>query len=194
MGLNMKEKQALTRETCVRYRKSEKKGKTKILDEFCESTGYNRKYALHLLANWGRTEVIRLDGQMVRLKADARKRRKGGGRKPLYGPDVIAALRVIWAFFGYMCGKLLAPFMREQMRFFVRWEPFHITPAIRKKLLAISSSTIDRALKGDRAKLAVRGYSGTKPGKLLRKHIPIRTHYPWSDRKPGFFEIDTVHH
>jgi hypothetical protein len=48
-------------------------------------------------------------------------------------------------------------------------------------------------LKIDRKKLALRGISGTKPGKLLKKHIPVRTHYPWNERKPGFFEIDTVH-
>ncbi|GHV06338.1 hypothetical protein FACS189485_14710 [Spirochaetia bacterium] len=64
----MKEKQSLTRETCGRYRKSEKKGKTKILDEFCLATGYNRKYALHLLANWDKTEVLKVAGKMVKLK------------------------------------------------------------------------------------------------------------------------------
>jgi hypothetical protein len=194
MGLTMKEKQSLTRTTCTRYRKSDRKEKSAILNEFCQSTGYNRKYALHLLANWGKTEVIKLAGEMVRLKADARKRRKGGGRKPLYGPEVIASLRVIWAFFWYRCGKLLAPLMREQMVFFEAWAPFHITPAIREKLLKISPATIDRALKDDRKKLAVRGISGTKPGKFLKKHIPIRTYFPWNERKPGFFEIDTVHH
>ena len=110
MGLTMKEKKSLTRETCGRYRKSEKKGKTTILDEFCQATGYNRKYALHLLTNWGKTEVLKVNGKMVKLKAGTAKRRKGGGRKPVYGPEVIAALRLIWAFFWYRCGKLLAPF------------------------------------------------------------------------------------
>ncbi|MDR3276235.1 MAG: hypothetical protein LBT11_03320 [Treponema sp.] len=171
----MKEKQSLTRTTCARYRKSGKKEKGRILAEFCQSTGYNHKYALHLLANWGKAEVIKLDGNMVRLKADARKRRKGGGRKPLYGPEVIASLRIIWAFFWYRCGKLLAPLLREQMAFFEVWAPFHVTPAVREKLLKISPATIDRALKDDRKKLAVRGISGTKPGKLLKKHIPVRT-------------------
>jgi hypothetical protein len=194
MGLTMKEKQSLTRTTCTRYRKSGKKEKSMILDEFCQATGYNRKYALHLLANWGKTEVIKLDGKMVRLKGDTRKRRKGGGRKPLYGPEVIASLRIIWAFFWYRCGKLLAPLLQEQMVFFEQWVPFHITPAIREKLLKISPATIDRALKDDRKKLTVRGISGTKPGNLLKKHIPVRTYFPWNERKPGFFEIDTVHH
>jgi hypothetical protein len=131
---------------------------------------------------------------MVRLKAGTAKRRKGGGRKPVYGPEVIAALRLIWAFFWYRCGKLLAPFLRSQMAFIAEWEAFHITADIRAKLLRISPATIDRALKEDRKKVAIRGISGTKPGNLLKKHIQVRTHYPWDDRKPGFFEVDTVHH
>jgi hypothetical protein len=49
-------------------------------------------------------------------------------------------------------------------------------------------------LKADKKKLAPKGISGTKPGKLLKKHIQVRTHYPWNERKPGFFEVDTVHH
>jgi hypothetical protein len=51
----MKARQALTREICVRYCKSGKKDKSKILDEFVKNTGYNRNYALHLLTNWGKT-------------------------------------------------------------------------------------------------------------------------------------------
>jgi hypothetical protein len=80
------------------------------------------------------------------------------------------------------------------MPFFEPWTPFGITPDIKAKLLRISPATIDRALKGDRTSLAIRGISGTKPGKPLKKYIPVITYYPWNERKPGFFELDTVHH
>jgi hypothetical protein len=75
-----------------------------------------------------------------------------------------------------------------------RWSPFRITAEVKAKLLRISPATIDRALKEDRKKLSPRGISGTKPGNLLKKHIQVRTHYPWDQRKPGFFETNTVHH
>jgi len=194
MGLKMAEKKAISAEISKRYQKAGKKQKGKILDEFCQTTGYNRKYALHLLANWGKTQVVSVSGKPVKLKATAKKRRKGGGRKPVYGPELIAVLRVIWAFFGSMCGKLLAPLLRQQMAFFEGWEPFHITPAIKKKLLAISPASIDRKLRAEKNKLRPKGRCCTKPGRLLKSQIPIRVYYPWSDRKPGFFEIDTVHH
>jgi len=192
MGLSMQEKKALTNEISKRYQKAGKKEKTEILNELVKTTGYNRKYILHVLANWGKTSVVRMDGKAVRLKASPNKRRKGGGRKPKYTGDFIIVLRAIWAFFWYRCGKILAPFMREHMGFLER--PFRITEKDRELLLSVSPSTIDRVLRQDKKKLALKGKSGTKPGKLLKKQIPVRTYYADADKKPGFFEIDTVHH
>jgi hypothetical protein len=189
MGFTMKEKQALTREYALRYRQEDRKTKSGILNEYVRLTGYHRKYDMALLTRWDKTMRIMVDGKPV-------KRRKGGGRKPRYGPAVIASLRSIRAFLGYRCGKLLSPLIRDQMPFF----QLHIPADIRDKLLTISprtrfrEGTFDRALKPDRKKLTFKGISGTKPGKLLKKHIPLRTHYLWNERKPGFFEIDTVHH
>jgi hypothetical protein len=195
MGLTMKEKQALTREISVRYRKSRKKDKSKILDEFVQNTGYNRNYALHLLANWGKPEVVKLAGKLVRLKADTlKKRKRGGGRKKVYQAATIKALCLIWEFFDYMCGKRLAPFIREQMPFLKPCKEFSITREVKAQLLAISPATIDRNLRSERKKLELKGRSSTRPGGLLKHKIPIRVFYTWDERKPGFFELDTVVH
>ena len=92
----------------------------------------NRKYLVHVLANAGRTKAAR--------KAAAGKRRKGGGRKPICSGEFAVALRAIWAFFWYRRGKILAPFMREQMRFLER--PFRISPEVKSLLLSVSPATI----------------------------------------------------
>jgi len=192
MGLSMQEKKALTREISKRYQQAGKKEKTQILNELVKNTGYNRKYILHVLANWGKTAVVRLNGKRVRLKAAPGRRKKGGGRKPIYTGEFAVVLRKIWAFFSFRCGKILAPFMRGQMKFL---KPhFSMSDGIRELLLKVSPSTIDRVLRGDKKKLSLKGKSGTKPGKLLKKQIPVRTYYADEDKKPGFFEFDTVHH
>jgi alpha-mannosidase len=54
MGLTMSEKRSVTRETVSRYRIVDKKHKQRILDEFTQTTGYRRKYAIHLLSTWGK--------------------------------------------------------------------------------------------------------------------------------------------
>ena len=192
MGLSMQEKKALTREVSKRYQRAGKKEKTLILNEVVKTTGYNRKYLLHILANWGKTTTVHLGGETVRLKASGGKRRKGGGRKPIYTREFVVALRAIWIFFWYRCGKILAPFIREQMEFL---EPhFPMSAEVKRLLLSASPSTIDRVLRADKKNLALKGKQGTKPGKLLKKQIPVRTYYADEDKKPGFFEIDTVHH
>jgi hypothetical protein len=145
----MKEKQALTGRQAPRYRQADKKTKSKILDEFIAATGYNRKYALHILTHWGKELSLTVGGKPVKLKAGTTKRRKGGGRKPVYGPEVIESLRSIWTFFWYRCGRtedpqLLAPLIREQMPFFEAWPAFGITPEIKEKLLRISPRTRSR--------------------------------------------------
>jgi hypothetical protein len=93
----MQEKKALTREVSKRYQKAGKKDKTSILNELVKTTGYNRKYVLHVLANLGKTVTARLEGETVRLTASPGKRRKGGGRKPTYSGGFVIALRKIWA-------------------------------------------------------------------------------------------------
>jgi hypothetical protein len=117
-----------------------------MLDEFVRHTGYNRTYALHLLTRWGKETFLTVDGKPVKLKAGTSKRRKGGGRKPVYGPEALASLKIIWAFFWYPCGRtespqLLAPLIREQMPFFEDWKPFRITADIKPRLLTISPRT-----------------------------------------------------
>jgi len=104
----MKEKKALAREISRRYQKAGKKEKTGILDELVKTMGYNRKYMLHVLANWGKTATFRMQGETIRLKASPRKRKKGGGRKPIYTDEFTAVLRAVWIFFWYRCGKILA--------------------------------------------------------------------------------------
>jgi len=196
MGLDMRTKRRLTEVTAKRYRKADKKGKGKILDEFCQTTGYNRKYALHILCNWGLTNWVKLEGKNLKLKAENTKksRKKGGGRPVNYGTAEIHALCRIWEFFDYQCGKLLAPFIRNAMEFLQKEQSFGITQPIKKKLLSISPSTIDRRLKVQKKKLFARGRSNTKPGKLLKNQIPVRAFFSWDERKPGFFEMDTVSH
>jgi hypothetical protein len=65
---------------------------------------------------------------------------------------------------------------------------------VRTKLLRISPATIDRMLTSERARLRVRGRSGTKPGSILKRQIPIRTFADWDDARPGFCEVDLVAH
>lgn len=91
-----------------------------------------------------------------------------------------------------MGSKRLQVVIKEWLPFYEQ-EQGHLTPEIREQLISLSSSTIDRLLKPVRALHPTKGLSGTKPGRLVKHQIPIKTDH-WDVTKPGFMEADTVAH
>jgi len=100
----------------------------------------------------------------------------------------------VWATLGGPAGKRLAPFMTEAVEALERHGELELHPHVRIKLLRVSASTIDRMLAPERARLNVHGRSGTKPGSMLKRQIPIRTFAEWDEARPGFCETDLVAH
>lgn len=84
--LAMKHRKAVTREIQDRYAKAAKKTKTKILDEFCTTTGYNWVYAARIL----RLKVGKIIGYSKvagrRVKYVIGKKRKQKGKELEYIP------------------------------------------------------------------------------------------------------------
>ena len=162
----------------VRYKKVSKPLRARILDEFCQVCDYNRKYAIRLLN--GPTPQKPKTMVMVRK-----------GRRPTYGAKVIASLTAIWEAAGYPCSVRL----KAVLPLWLPWaiKRMALTAPVQKQLLMISPPTIDRRLKGKRGQLKKRLYGRTKPGTLLKHHIPIKTDN-WDVKTPGFTEIDLVSH
>jgi hypothetical protein len=105
MGLNMKEKQAVTREYKTRYQKATKKEKAAVLDEFTRLSGYHRKSAVRVLGEKAVREILAsAGGKPVKLKP-GKKRPSNRKGKRVYTDEVIASLRLIRAFFWYKCGR-----------------------------------------------------------------------------------------
>ena len=194
MGLRMGERRALTEQVARRYRSASRKDKTVILGEFVEATGYTRKYAIHLLNSWGRTRVVRIDGQTVRLVVGRPRRTQRRTRPRRYDQEVLKALRQIWYVFDFMCGKRLVVVLRTMLPVLDSFGEIPLSDQVRAKLLSISAATIDRLLQPERVRLQIKGRTHTKPGSLLKHQIPIRTFADWNEQEPGFFEIDLVGH
>ena len=160
-----------------RYANRGREGRSRLLDEVCEQWGYERKHAIKLLgarAGWG--------GDPVKAK----------GRPPKYGAAVEEVLWQIWKVAEQPCGKRLAA-MRAQ--WLPHYEATHgkLPRPVKAATLAISPAQIDRLLAPRKARAGAKGRCGTKPGGLLKHHIPIRTDN-WDITRPGFLEADTVAH
>lgn len=174
----MSERKAVTRQMAKRYRRASKPEKGRLLDELCQLTGWTRRHARRVLSE----------------EISERPRPPRKARAKTYGEDVVKALRFVWATLDGPAGKRLAPFMGEIVEALERHDELELEPEVRTKLLRISAATIDRALAPDRRRLQVKGRSGTKPGSILKRQIPIRTFAEWDDRRPGFCEVDLVGH
>lgn len=159
-----------------RYLKAKKKEKSIILNEFCLVCGYNKKYAIRLL---NKVEP------KIKLK-------KTPGKKKVYSSEkLFEVLKVIWTATDFICSKRLKAVFPCWLQHYEITYGF-LDEKIKKQLLKISPSTLDRILKTARLHTK-KGLHGTKPGTLLKNQIPIRTEN-WDINKPGFMEADTVAH
>jgi len=179
----MKERKAVTRETTRRYCRADRGAKTAILNEFIKVTSLNRKYAIQLLKG------------SLRARAPGSVNTRPRGRPRVYDPNVLAMLKRLWALFGFMCGKRLAPAIRVNLVVLEKFRELRgLSQNTREKLLRLSPATIDRLLVEEWKKLRLKGRSHTRPGSLRKSLIPLRSFGSEEQKLPGYVEVDLVGH
>jgi hypothetical protein len=157
-----------------RYVIATRREKSRLLDEAVAVTGRHRK---GLIRAW---------------RAEPRPaRRRRAGRPTRYGPTVVRALVAIWTAAGY-------PWSLRLKALLPTWLPWagrrlRLSPATEADLERISARQMDRVLAPHKRMIRRRQYGRTKPGALLKHHIPLRTDR-WTVTVPGFTEIDLVAH
>jgi hypothetical protein len=157
-----------------RYDRRARPGKSRLLDELCEQYGFSRKHAIKLLGD----------------RLPAGRRARPSGPKPKYEP-VAQVVSTIWRAAQQLCGKRLAWALPLWLPHYQRHYG-KLLPSQSKLLHQISAATLDRLLGPHKSKL-LGGLQGTKPGTLLRQHIPIQGEV-WDETRPGFLEADSVAH
>jgi hypothetical protein len=157
-----------------RYGRRNREGRARMLDEFCEQYGYERKYAAKLLGKrFPEPKGVRRTGPESRYQA------------------LLEVVERIWSAAEQLCGKRLAPALEL-------WVPHYekhygkLLPSQKWLLGQVSAATLDRMLAGHRSQ-ALRGLCATRPGTLLRRQIPIQGEV-WDESRPGFMEADSVAH
>lgn len=158
----------------LKYRRANRAGKTRVLNEFCELTSYHRKYAIALLK-----------------AAESPPPRPRSPRDRKYNDAAVQILVKIWEAAGYPWSVRL----QALLPLWLPWakQHFAISGEVQAQLFSMSPSTMDRALRGYRDTLLRRNYGRTKPGTLLKHHFKIRTDN-WDITEAGFGEIDLVAH
>ena len=164
----------------IQYSKSSKREKTLILDQFIVVSGYHRKHAIRLL----RCETGN-DTKHKNSSITSRSRR-------IYDEAVKEALIVLWEAADRICGKRLKAILPSLVDAMERHDHLKLNPDVRKQLLKVSASTIDRLL------CSVRNNTQSKRRRRLSKkvgqQVPVRTFADWESPNPGYLEIDFVVH
>lgn len=161
----------------ARYQQAGKRERSTILDEYVKTSGHHRKYAIGVL-----------NGK--------RKRGKGRAQRPrraVYREEEARALLKLWDLFDGICSKRLRAALDTELPRLYGTGAVQLSPACYAKLMQVSPATIDRLLAPHRPQTG-KGHSFTKPGTLLKCHIPIRTWADWDEQEPGFCEMDLVDH
>lgn len=159
-----------------RYARRRGKGaRSALLNEYCSTTGMERKYAIKVLREQRRTGPSGVP--------------RGACRSYLEGD--IEVLKSVWLSSGQPCGKRFAGEMLAQ--WLRSWERHHQRPlpkAQRKRLLGISAAQLDRLLAPYRTAGRKRRIASGALATMQRE-IVVRCE-PWAETAPGALEIDTV--
>lgn len=160
-----------------RYRRACKKAKGVILDEFTQTTGCHRDYAVRLLRG-----DYTYATQPVKHP-----------RARYYTAEDAAALEHLSDLLDWMCSKLtkaaiplVLPGLRDD-------GTLDISETCARHLLEMSPATIDR-LRARRRPKGKHRRGFTKPGTLLKYRIPIRTFAERNAPVPGYLDVDLVDH
>ena len=115
------------------------------------------------------------------------------GRKTVYTPDVIAALKDVWDTASEPCAENLHGILADYIRILKRDYLWKHSPEATTKLLAMSLGAMKkRTVKFTRKKFLVHGKSTTSPSSI-HALIPIRSG-DWDTADAGTAQIDTVAH
>jgi hypothetical protein len=159
-----------------RYWAQDRKGRGRLLDEMEAVTGLHRKSLIRLM----RAETL-----------DRKPRQRK--RRPTYGADVMHVVRIVWESLDYICAERLTPTLLATALHLARFGELQLDAELEQKLDQISKSTVQRMIQHQPRKYGRLPRRGPEQANHIRKAVPMER-LAWSLTKPGYFEIDLVHH
>jgi hypothetical protein len=157
------------------YREAKgRKEKSRLLDQVGETLGRGRRQAKRLMR-----------GKEPRVERPFRK------RGPIYSERLIRVLEQVWQ----ATQNLWSVRLKAALPLWMFWikKRWSLSVEEERLLLAMSPATMDRRLAPYKSRLSRKIYGQTKPGRWLRRTIPIQTE-SWDVREVGWTEVDTVSH
>ena len=207
----MKVKRSVVKMNASKYRKVSKKKKSTILNDLVKTTHFHRKYLATLINNKGKVYYTPQDDKLIGDPTITYIYKRG--RKKKYTKEKVLWLKACWVLSTYRSSVYLKGFIAKNQDWILPGvaqrviddfpkqiredlQSLHnVPPAIQKKLRTISSVTMDRLLKPVKDQERVKhNYKSHPHASVLKKQIPVETHFDKPRDKLGYTELDTVHH
>ncbi len=168
------------------YHLAPRKQQSRILDEYCKTTGQNRKYVIRKIKSGAYIKTIRKETETW-----GEKRRV---RTSTYDREFASFLIHLWELFDRPCGQRLAPLLATEVERLRRFDELRCSDAMAHKLTAISPSEIDRTLKPHKEKERLTQKYHRKLHPLLYQKIPVKISGEQDRHVPGSIRVDLVEH
>ena len=171
MEMSEKSKEEYTQKMRTRYeRMTGKRARARLLDEFVEVTGWERKHANKVLLGYRRKR--------------GRRGKRGAPKK--YGVDFVKTLKHCWLEMEQPCGKR----MKDMLPI---WADYvECGDGDKKELKKVSAASIDRLLRDYKVKVGKK-IRTPKPASAVKAKVEMRVK-SWDTSEPGWTEVDTVAH
>jgi len=160
------------------YLKTNKRGKTAILDEYCKRTKEERKYAI----------------KKFRYKVKLKNQGERKHRPNKYKGEVISALVSMWEIFDHPCGQRLKTLLEDETDKLRRLGEIKCSDEVAEQLKTISSATIDRRLTHQKEVLSLNFKYLKKRDMTLLSLVPTKTSVDLDRQRGGNIQVDCVEH
>ncbi len=158
--------------------KKDKHKRSEIIKHICFVTGVHKK-------------SVPRSFKRIQMRSGSKEERRG--RKTLYTPDVIAALKDVWDIASEPCAENLQGVLTEYVQTLQRDSDWNHSSQTTDKLLGMSLGTMKKRVAGfARKQFISHGKSTTKAGSI-HSLIPVRSG-EWDKVGVGVEQIDTVAH
>jgi len=157
-----------------RYLVANKSEKGRMLEEFCQNTGYHRKAAIRALNH-----------------PQVKERTKRGPVRQ-YGPLLAPIFLKLWRASDCICSKRLQPFIPALLVSLESHGELQVEPEESHMVLQASASTIDRILRPYRKRRSKQPLSQSKSVYAIRSQVPLRTFGEWAGAPVGSVQADLV--
>lgn len=162
-------------------RRPGRQARSALLDEYCQSSGLERKHAIKVLRGQRRTCT----------DADACPGRCRRGRSSTYESSDIRVLKAVWLAAGQPCGKRLAgDMLKLWLASWCKHQEAALPAEQVRRIEGISAAQIDRELAPYRS-AGRRRRIGSSALAAMQREVAVRCE-PWTETAPGALEIDTV--